>query len=683
MPGVACLQCSEYAVCAGNGTVPYARPGHWYNADHSKPDSAEYRFEQCISYPDRCDGKLYASNGGCKMGTTGIQCSQCAVDWFLSNNECQQCTNDIKTRFLVVVVVIIVLVIVFYKFAQLKMTYLSSISIAVSYFQLIAVFALSDFHWPDSLKSALSSLQFINLNLNIIVPECAITITYTLKWALTLSLPFIFGALLMFAFSFELLRSVVVTWTGPLIKPWVPNWYVVDKRNFFTKFCTECRRDFIEMLTVPKTGPEIQEFADQCLHTFIVIISFCYVFVISKAAEIYDCVQVEDGSFLFVLDTTLNCFQRDWWWYFPFSLILMIAFGIGVFGLFLYLTLNRHKIATDKQFNNRFRFLFVRFRNEALYWEAVIIVRKLLISASVYILSRFQMLVILFGILVIFVSFILQVHHVPYRRVFHNMMEYIQLLTTEFLLFAGLLFFVGKFPNQLNWRSFDYANALGYLTIVVVVISTVLLVMLIILDIVSQVRRDWKRSRLNKKNKNVSSSTSSNSESNDDVTLMSPVEMTNVDLPPQVVVDSAVVEMVPAGTAQSVLRRALLRVKCKILNIPNVIVGYYKAFLAFLDKIEGEDSEEDWELRRKQIIQDKLDKEHEELMRIEREKELEIMIKDDEERGKLEMLKQQENMSTSLLDDHDDIVEKQASPAPSVQPVEEEFVSISKGDDLF
>ncbi len=60
------------------------------------------------------------------------------------------------------------------------------------------------------------------------------------------------------------------------------------------------------------------------------------------------------------------------------------------------------------------------------------------------------MLVILFSMFVIFIAFLLQIHHQPYRRMFHNYMEYIILLSTEFLLFSALLFYVNQFPD--NWN---------------------------------------------------------------------------------------------------------------------------------------------------------------------------------------------------------------------------------------
>jgi len=129
--------------------------------------------------------------------------------------------------------------------------------------------------------------------------------------------------------------------------------------------------------------------------------------------------------------------------------------------------------------------LFSRFRDEKVYWEFFIILRKLLISCSVIFFSGgFEMLIVLFSMLVIFVSFILQIHNVPYKRSFHNFMEYVVLLSIEALLFCALLFFVNDFPAP--WIQ----DTLGWVCIAIIILSTIIIGILILIDFVAQWRED-------------------------------------------------------------------------------------------------------------------------------------------------------------------------------------------------
>jgi len=190
-----------------------------------------------------------------------------------------------------------------------------------------------------------------------------------------------------------------------------------------------------------------------------------------------------------ISDKTYICYQGKWWNLFPWSLAILLLFGLGILVLFSYIACNKKRILTSRTFNNRFRYLFSRFRDEKVYWELFVTGRKLLISVAVIFFSGgFEMLIVLFSMLVIFISFILQIHNVPYKRPFHNIMEYIVLLSIEALLFSSLLFFVNAFPAP--WVQ----NALGWVCIAIIIISTIIIFILIFFDFIAQWREDLQES---------------------------------------------------------------------------------------------------------------------------------------------------------------------------------------------
>jgi hypothetical protein len=651
-PGINCNICPSGGNCTGGSALPQPLPGYWYNAADSSPNgvNAVFIFSSCAPHADWCTGIL-SINDGCIIGHTGILCSSCSDGWYSSGSSCLQCTDDVRYRFIIVVVIIIVLVIIFFKFAQLKVAYLSSVSIAVSYFQVIAIFSAYDFKWPPALQNALQTLNFINLNIDIIVPECISIITYGLKWGITVALPAIFLVCLILLWTLELFRSIVVVWISPIIKPYIMNWYRIDKRNLLTKWCTEQRRDIADFICTPRSGPELKEFADKCIHTFMIIISFSYIFVLTKASEIFNCIYIpESNQTLMEADTTVTCYQGVWWAYFPFSIGLIILFGLGTLVLFLYISLNRKRISKDKVFNDRFRFLFVRFRNERLFWEAIIVLRKLLISTCVIFFAGYPMLVILFCMFVIFCSFILQTHHVPFRRVFHNIMEYVQLLSTEFLLFAALLFYVNAFPDSSN------ANALGYVTITVVVLCTFVMACLILLDIMSQVRRDWKIHYERKyKNAVVVNTVYANEDGDvelkevslkdntatvpvyDTLDLESPTSPQKEPASPLSPTDS-VSGLTSPASSKALLRQPsvnqrpqvsytpafVLKVQQKLPKphpkVAKVTSAVWSKFIKFLDSIEGDDFDTNWEKVKEETLAEEDKKAKEEAERLEQEK---------------------------------------------------------------
>eukprot|EP01080_Neovahlkampfia_damariscottae_P002882 gene2882-4725_t len=481
--GIECSTCVKGGICDGGSSLPRPKEGYYWIQDDIEP----FNFVICNTQ-SFCTGNT-SLNGGCIIGRTGLLCENCASGYYKSSGKCEICNTDVQWRMIGVIIVLFILILLFFKFAQLKVSHLSSFSIAISYYQIIAVFSAYNFKWPDALKNVLGYLKFLNLDLDIFVPECISSITYGMKWGATLAIPVVFAILLFLGFILEVIRSLLARIYGRLIRKMLDKFYKIDRRNWLTVNFSSTIVATIDFFADPKSIKQLGEFGDKCIHTFVIILSFSYVFVVTKASQIFNCVTVKD-QLLMDSERSVQCYQGDWWIYFPFAIATLITFGLGVIGLFAYVLLFKKKIQASKTFNARFRFLFVRFRDERIYWQIIIIIRKLLISTAIIFFSGYPLLVVLFSMLVIFIAFILQIHNVPYRRDFHNTMEYIVLLSTELLLFCALLFYVDDFPK--DWSK----DLVGVLCIIVIVVSSISVGGLIVLDFILQFFEDKKQTRV-------------------------------------------------------------------------------------------------------------------------------------------------------------------------------------------
>jgi hypothetical protein len=104
-----------------------------------------------------------------------------------------------------------------------------------------------------------------------------------------------------------------------------------------------------------------------------------------------------------------------------------------------------------------------------------------------------DMLVIVAGIFLLFVGFLLHTNFVPFKRKFHNVMDYFVIIVTMTTLFFGLLFFVDRFPEGTK-------SPLEYLAFAVIIGSTLIVVSMILWDANTRRKNDKKKLKLKLRN---------------------------------------------------------------------------------------------------------------------------------------------------------------------------------------
>ncbi len=56
------------------------------------------------------------------------------------------------------------------------------------FMQVVSMFAGFDFHWPPQVKALFHALSVVNFNLDLVAPECSVSLTFETKWCACLPL---------------------------------------------------------------------------------------------------------------------------------------------------------------------------------------------------------------------------------------------------------------------------------------------------------------------------------------------------------------------------------------------------------------------------------------------------------------------------------------------------------------
>ncbi|KAL0489622.1 hypothetical protein AKO1_010563, partial [Acrasis kona] len=274
----------------------------------------------------------------------------------------------------------------------------------------------------------------------------------------------------------------------------------------------------IWMLKEGVSKEQTKNFLNKIINAFTALISFLYLFIIQQASQIFVCTNQADQSWTLNASPDITCFVSDGQWsqMLPLSIIIYLVFGLGYVLLFVVLFLrSRYLLNQDakirsqiqklestedgaeililegklenvrlsiKNFKMQFKFLLTRFKTKYIYWELIITARKL----GIAVLNTFlpSVLVLVFGLVIMFLSLLLHIHTVPFRKKFHNLMEYIVLICIVLTLFFGLLFFVDQFPAE------GFKTFCTFLAISVLVVGTVAVVCMSVIDFFIRRRKE-------------------------------------------------------------------------------------------------------------------------------------------------------------------------------------------------
>jgi len=103
----------------------------------------------------------------------------------------------------------------------------------------------------------------------------------------------------------------------------------------------------------------------------------------------------------------------------PISIFYYLVFGGGSLLYFILVLFFFNKLKLNKNFISQNKFILKRFRTKFFYWEAIVTLRKTILSLLNIFLN--PMLVVVTAIGVIFLGIVLHERAVPFKRKFHNL----------------------------------------------------------------------------------------------------------------------------------------------------------------------------------------------------------------------------------------------------------------------
>ncbi|KAK3279968.1 hypothetical protein CYMTET_12172 [Cymbomonas tetramitiformis] len=466
----------------------------------------------------------------CEVGYQGVACAECcsrgssepgctevgAADvYYRLNGMCEACPKASSGFFIGMSVMCALFLPVLFTIAD-KVRSVPGINIALSFAQVTSMFPKMDLNWPDEVTTAFGYFSGFSFNIELIHPECAIENWSSLtKWAMLMNMPVLLLGLLIARAAFARFYMEVALQVKAGVQKYTPFLLTPPPGKdtpYILRLPSILRYKAALAMTYRMSTEEFVHFARFQIRIFLTFMHLGYVFLCGATLEFMDCAKDnassrsdgEGARWFLVSDPSVECFVfndgSDWAWYFPWAVIAILAYPIGIFCLFavtMYLLRGKldHPAAQEI-----LGFLFCRFHPEWYAFELVLMARKALVVMSelmfanqnitedsdesgdmladqIYISLRQALL----AMTVLLASLLVQFHASPFDNRRLDQMEGISVSFQFFALFAGLIFLSDK--GEESTLSTTFAAFLSWAIVTAMILSYFFFGIAIILDV--------------------------------------------------------------------------------------------------------------------------------------------------------------------------------------------------------
>lgn len=209
-----------------------------------------------------------------------------------------------------------------------------------------------------------------------------------------------------------------------------------------------------------KEKRSLEVYGQRMVTILLVIFFFAHPNITEDLMRIFQYIELDDDESLLKDPYAEFAITRGRYWGMDTSLHFLkghhakLAYGIGIPGLvifslgipaLLFGCLSRHYLRNGKKFEKTivktYGFLFQNYRDEVSYWEGIITLRKVSISAvAVFAYSLGADLQAAVAVAVLFIAFVLHVWSRPFRYEILNAFEAASLVVSIFTFHAGIVF---------------------------------------------------------------------------------------------------------------------------------------------------------------------------------------------------------------------------------------------------
>lgn len=151
-----------------------------------------------------------------------------------------------------------------------------------------------------------------------------------------------------------------------------------------------------------------------------------------------NCVQVEGVMYL-KADFSVLCYDEKWWSFYVVFLIVGIVYILGLpMGVFFYLYSRRNKLDRPEILDS-VGWMYTPYKRNAYFWEIQEIIRKMILSGGLIVLSDFPSLQLAAALM--FAIFFHQIHAIwkPHATKLGYYLQHTALLAVEIVYVSGLL----------------------------------------------------------------------------------------------------------------------------------------------------------------------------------------------------------------------------------------------------
>jgi hypothetical protein len=406
--GEYCLKCPRGAICdsvfnGDNYTEPESLTGWWRMSlpmpNDLCPSERQARpegYETCSTFVPCEPAEACTGENICTVGYAGERCSKCALGYYKRQGGCVSCPECPACMYLLFLGVGALASAVGYILNK-KQVELGILSIGVDYFQVLTMVGRTRVGWPPAVVELMHYLSAFNLNLEILAPECSYPdLAFETKWLFIEFMP---------VFFFLMVLAV-----------------------YFAQY-------FKKRFILQRTA-KLHNHGHRVVGMSLLCFYYLYLYLSRNTLEIFNCQPTDppDGH-----EYMEAVFERC---YEPGGLQLkllgpaLIFFGLYTlsYPCFVASVLLRNRLLAQEDqllraqetgktrssnpncydFRKRYHKLYYQFKPQHYYWILVIIGRKFMIAVAGLMWRKTPAFQLAIMLLVMFVSYALQVRHQPY-----------------------------------------------------------------------------------------------------------------------------------------------------------------------------------------------------------------------------------------------------------------------------